>query len=139
MDAGGLDVDGEQPEATIEDYSIVRSEGARMVERQVAHPSISGVSMRRERPQLVTIAYRFEQRAEERYRAGFPTQQNRPATVKENLTVQIEGRRQLSKQVTESRRIAYYRVSRKTSTPTISKNRWRVSAFFAGLHHKKLA
>lgn len=45
----GIIEDGEQPEATIEDYSIVRSEGARMVERQVGHynlPMIMAVGFR---------------------------------------------------------------------------------------------
>jgi hypothetical protein len=45
----GIIADGEQAEATIEDYSIVRSEGARMVERQVAHynlPMIMAVGFR---------------------------------------------------------------------------------------------
>lgn len=45
----GIIADGEQPEATIEDYSIVRSEGTRMVERQVAHynlPMIMAVGFR---------------------------------------------------------------------------------------------
>lgn len=32
--------EGEQPEATIERYSIVRTEGGRSVERQVAHYSL---------------------------------------------------------------------------------------------------
>lgn len=45
----GIIADGEQPEATIEDYSIVRSEGTRTVERQVAHynlPMIMAVGFR---------------------------------------------------------------------------------------------
>jgi hypothetical protein len=45
----GIIADGEQPEATIEDYSIVRTEGARRVERQVAHynlPMIMAVGFR---------------------------------------------------------------------------------------------
>jgi hypothetical protein len=45
----GIIADGEQPEATMEDYSIVRPEGARMVERQVAHynlPMIMAVGFR---------------------------------------------------------------------------------------------
>ncbi len=45
----GIIADGEQTEATIEDYSIVRSEGTRMVERQVAHynlPMIMAVGFR---------------------------------------------------------------------------------------------
>jgi hypothetical protein len=37
----GIIAEGEQPEATIEDYSIVRQEGARTVERQVAHYNLS--------------------------------------------------------------------------------------------------
>ena len=45
----GIIADGEQPEATIEDYSIVRTEGVRRVERQVAHynlPMIMAVGFR---------------------------------------------------------------------------------------------
>jgi hypothetical protein len=45
----GIVEDGEQSEATIEDYSIVRSEGTRRVERQVAHynlPMIMAVGFR---------------------------------------------------------------------------------------------
>jgi hypothetical protein len=45
----GIIEDGEQPEATMENYSIVRSEGARMVERQVGHynlPMIMAVGFR---------------------------------------------------------------------------------------------
>lgn len=37
----------QQPAATIEDYSIVRSDGVRMVERPVGQPSKFGLSMRR--------------------------------------------------------------------------------------------
>lgn len=45
----GILADGEQPEATIETYSIVRTEGERSVERQVAHynlPMILAVGFR---------------------------------------------------------------------------------------------
>ena len=45
----GIIADGEQAEATIENYSIVRSEGTRSVERQVAHynlPMIMAVGFR---------------------------------------------------------------------------------------------
>ncbi|MGQ3297348.1 virulence RhuM family protein [Reyranella sp.] len=45
----GIIADGEQSEATVEDYSIVRSEGTRRVERQVAHynlPMIMAVGFR---------------------------------------------------------------------------------------------
>lgn len=45
----GIIEEGEQSEATIEDYSIVRSEGTRRVERQVAHynlPMIMAVGFR---------------------------------------------------------------------------------------------
>lgn len=45
----GIIADGEQLEATIEDYSIVRTEGVRRVERQVAHynlPMIMAVGFR---------------------------------------------------------------------------------------------
>jgi len=41
--------DGEQPEATIEHYSIVRSEGGRTVERQVAHYNL---------PMILAIGFR---------------------------------------------------------------------------------
>ncbi len=45
----GIAADGEQPKATIEDYSIVRMEGERSVERRVAHydlPMILAVGFR---------------------------------------------------------------------------------------------
>lgn len=45
----GIMADGEQPEATIEDYSIVRSEGARRVERRVAHYSL---------PMIMAVGFR---------------------------------------------------------------------------------
>ena len=41
--SGSSAIDGEEHEATIEDYSIVRSEGVRVVERQMAQPSIFGL------------------------------------------------------------------------------------------------
>ncbi|MGQ3074597.1 MAG: virulence RhuM family protein [Ferrovibrionaceae bacterium] len=45
----GIVDEGEQPEATIENYSIVRSEGSRRVERRVAHYSL---------PMIMAVGFR---------------------------------------------------------------------------------
>jgi hypothetical protein len=45
----GIIDEGEQPEATIENYSIVRSEGSRRVERRVAHYSL---------PMIMAVGFR---------------------------------------------------------------------------------